>query len=268
MTQLFIDSKEVKLPSKFELELVTENPYFTRVGSYTYDIEIDLRDPSNREIYKNINRLDVTTRIKNRKAMLIVNGLCAINGIEVILSIESYTAKIQIIAGNSQLNYEGGDSCIRQLPFDGMSILPSEAINTLFGTYPAHKAVYTPIISYIDKDGNSNILNMVEVGADITFTRANNIAPQYYLLYYIDNLLQKLGFTKGKNELEQNNTWCRIFVANPYKNSNPGDLLPDWTINEFLEQIEVFFKCIVSIDSINGVYNIVNIDRYFDNAGH
>lgn len=128
MTQLFIDSKEVKLPSEFELELVTENPYFTRVGSYTYDIEIDLRDPANREIYKNINRLDVTTRIKNRKAMLIVNGLCAINGIEVILSIESYTAKIQIIAGNSQLNYEGGDSCIRQLPFDGMSILPSEAI--------------------------------------------------------------------------------------------------------------------------------------------
>lgn len=44
-------------------------------------------------------------------------------------------------------------------------------------------------------------------------------------------------------------------------------MLPDWTINEFLEQIEVFFKCIVSIDSINGVYNIVNIDRYFDNAG-
>ena len=33
MTQLFIDSKEVKLPSEFELELVTENPYYTRVGS-------------------------------------------------------------------------------------------------------------------------------------------------------------------------------------------------------------------------------------------
>ena len=194
MTQLFIDSKEVKLPSEFELELVTENPYFTRVGSYTYDIEIDLRDPANREIYKNINRLDVTTRIKNRKAMLIVNGLCAINGIEVILSIESYTAKIQIIAGNSQLNYEGGDSSIRTVAFDEVSILPSEAINTLFGTYPEHKAVYTPIISYIDDDGNTNVLNTVEVGADITFTRANNIAPQYYLLYYIENLLQKLGF--------------------------------------------------------------------------
>ena len=30
MTQLFIDSKEVKLPSEFELELVTENPYFNQ----------------------------------------------------------------------------------------------------------------------------------------------------------------------------------------------------------------------------------------------
>lgn len=266
MTQLYIDSKEVKLPSEFELELITENPYFTRVGSYTYEIEIDLHDPTNRNIYKNINRADVTQRIKNRKAVIITNGLCAINGIEVILSIDSFTAKIQIIAGNSQLNYEGGENSIRSINFDKFTLDPNTAINTLFGTYPQFNATFTPIISYVDKDGNASTLNLVRVGENITFERVNNIAPQYYLLYYIDNLLQKLGFTKGTNELETDPTWQRIFVANPYKDSAPGELLPDWTINEFIEQIEKFFKCVVAINSITGIYDIINMDKYYENA--
>lgn len=266
MTQLYIDSQEVKLPSEFELELITENPYFTRVGSYTYEIEIDLHDPTNRNIYKNINRADVTQRIKNRKAVIITNGLCAINGIEVILSIDSFTAKIQIIAGNSQLNYEGGENSIRSINFDKFTLDPNTAINTLFGTYPQFNANFTPIISYVDKDGNTSILNLVRVGENITFERVNNIAPQYYLLYYIDNLLQKLGFTKGINELETDPTWQRIFVANPYKDSAPEELLPDWTINEFIEQIEKFFKCVVSINSITGIYDIINMDKYYENA--
>ena len=54
MTRLFIDGQEVVLPEQFELELITENPYFTRNGEYTYDIDIDLRVPQNRQIYKNI----------------------------------------------------------------------------------------------------------------------------------------------------------------------------------------------------------------------
>lgn len=266
MTQLYIDSQEVKLPSEFELELITENPYFTRVGSYTYEIEIDLHDPTNRNIYKNINRADVTQRIKNRKAVIITNGLCAINGIEVILSIDSFTAKIQIIAGNSQLNYEGGENSIRSINFDKFTLDTNTAINTLFGTYPQFNATFTPIISYVDKDGNASTLNLVRVGENITFERANNIAPQYYLLYYIDNLLKKLGFTKGINELETDPTWQRIFVANPYKDSAPEELLPDWTINEFIEQIEKFFKCVVSINSITGIYDIINMDKYYENA--
>lgn len=266
MTQLYIDSQEVKLPSEFELELITENPYFTRVGSYTYEIEIDLHDPTNRNIYKNINRADVTQRIKNRKAVLITDGLCAINGIEVILSIDSFTAKIQIIAGNSQLNYEGGENSIRSINFDKVTLDPKTAINTLFGTYPQFNATFTPIISYVDNDGNASTLNLVRVGENITFERVNNIAPQYYLLYYIDNLLQKLGFTKGINELETDLTWQRIFVANPYKDSAPEELLPDWTINEFIEQIEKFFKCVVSINSITGIYDIINMDKYYENA--
>lgn len=265
MTRLFIDGQEVVLPEQFELELITENPYFTRNGEYTYDIDIDLKNPTNRLIYQNINRKDVTTTIKNRKAVLIAGAVEVISGTEVILSVENDTAKIQIVAGNSQLNYEGGDTSIRSISLDSISLYSNEAINTLFGTFPQHKVVYSPIVSYIDKDGNMSILNNVQVGESIAFTRGENIAPQYYLLYVIENLMSKLGFTKGVNELEQDPVWRRMFIVNPYKYTLLQELLPDWTINEFIEQVELYLNCIISIDKINNKFNIVSMNNYFDN---
>lgn len=265
MTRLFIDGQEVVLSENFELELITENPYFTRNGEYTYDIDIDLRDAHNRSIYQNINRSDVTKGIKNRKATLMSGALEIISGMEVVLSIENYTAKIQIVAGNSQLNYEGGDTNIRSMLLDGISMSPQEAVNTLFGNFPEYNVVYPPIVNYTESNGDMSILNNVQVGEDISFTDVENISPQYYLLYVIENLITKLGFTKGVNELEDDPVWSRLFIVNPYKDSILQELLPDWTINEFIEQIELFLDCIISIDKVNGRFNIISLNKYFEN---
>lgn len=265
MTRLFIDGQEVVLSENFELELITENPYFTRNGEYTYDIDIDLRDAHNRSIYQNINRSDVTKGIKNRKATLMSGALEIISGMEVVLSIENYTAKIQIVAGNSQLNYEGGDTNIRSMLLDGISMSSQEAVNTLFGNFSEYKVVYPPIVNYTESNGDMSILNNVQVGEDISFTDVENISPQYYLLYVIENLITKLGFTKGVNELEDNPVWSRLFIVNPYKDSILQELLPDWTINEFIEQIELFLDCIISIDKVNGRFNIISLNKYFEN---
>lgn len=265
MTRLFIDGQEVVLSENFELELITENPYFTRNGEYTYDIDIDLRDAHNRSIYQNINRSDVTKGIKNRKATLMSGALEIISGMEVVLSIENYTAKIQIVAGNSQLNYEGGDTNIRSMLLDGISMSSQEAVNTLFGNFPEYKVVYPPIVNYTESNGDMSILNNVKVGEDISFTDVENISPQYYLLYVVENLITKLGFTKGVNELEDDPVWSRLFIVNPYKDSILQELLPDWTINEFIEQIELFLDCIISIDKVNGRFNIISLNKYFEN---
>lgn len=265
MTRLFIDGQEVVLSENFELELITENPYFTRNGEYTYDIDIDLRDAHNRSIYQNINRSDVTKGIKNRKATLMSGALEIISGMEVVLSIENYTAKIQIVAGNSQLNYEGGDTNIRSMLLDGISMSSQEAVNTLFGNFPEYNVVYPPIVNYTESNGDMSILNNVQVGEDISFTDLENISPQYYLLYVIENLITKLGFIKGVNELEDDPVWSRLFIVNPYKDSILQELLPDWTINEFIEQIELFLDCIISIDKVNGRFNIISLNKYFEN---
>lgn len=54
MTRLFIDGKEVALQDGFELDFYTQNPFFTRNGDYTYDLDIDLNHPHNRRIYQSL----------------------------------------------------------------------------------------------------------------------------------------------------------------------------------------------------------------------
>lgn len=134
---------------------------------------------------------------------------------------------------------------------DGISMTSQQAIDTLFGKFPENNVVYPPVVNYTESDGSFSILNNVEVGEDISFTDVENISPQYYLLYVIENLITKLGFTKGINELEDDPVWSRLFIVNPYKDSVLQELLPDWTINEFIEQIELYLDCIIVIDKVD-----------------
>ena len=115
MTRLFIDGKEVILSSDFELDLYRENPFFTRNGDYTYDIDVDLYVPQNSLLYKSINRTDVTSKFSNRSAVVIADGVTVVKGTEIVLSVDSRYAKIQIVSGNSELNYISSKESIRNL---------------------------------------------------------------------------------------------------------------------------------------------------------
>lgn len=105
MIRLFIDWMEVALSPDLQLELTSCNPFFSKKGEFTYDLDIDLRYPQNEQIYDHINRSDVLSRSLNREAAIINGPLTIIKGTEIILSVEGDIAKIQIVGGNSELSY-------------------------------------------------------------------------------------------------------------------------------------------------------------------
>ena len=261
MTRLFIDGQEVVLPEQFELELITENPYFTRNGEYTYDIDIDLRVPQNRQIYKNIQRSDVTTKIDNRTAVITAGAFELIHGIEVVLSVDNYTAKIQIVAGNSQLNYNG-EQRIREIEIDGVNYSDDEAVQSLYGTSKTHHAVYTPVVAY--KTYYNNYVNGLDLRNNApVFNHDTSMVPQYYLLYILENIIEKLGFVKGRDYIEDY-FWQRVFIVNTRPELKPQEILPDWTVNEFFDEIEKYLHCIIVVDKFTSIYNIYKRSSYFD----
>ena len=50
MTELFIDRQPVILPEDFSLEVIQENPFFTKNGKYTYELKLSLQNEQNAKL--------------------------------------------------------------------------------------------------------------------------------------------------------------------------------------------------------------------------
>ena len=131
------------LPSTLGFELIRENPFFARRGDYTYDIDISLRDPHNRAIYDHIDRLTRAGRPQNRRARLYCDGHVICDGTEVILKKEGDNVKIQILAGNSELNILTADENLRIRDMDFGSFTEPRDRQTYLGQiYPDVRIAY------------------------------------------------------------------------------------------------------------------------------
>ena len=84
MLKLIIDRQEVVTPADFSAEYHITNPYFTREGEHTYDIDIDITNPVNAKVYGHINRHDVASWPKNRSALIVTEQGTVMRGTEVI----------------------------------------------------------------------------------------------------------------------------------------------------------------------------------------
>ena len=269
MTRLFIDGKEVALPEEFELDFYTLNPFFTRKGSYTYDLDIDLYHPQNRQIYKYLNRADTTQRPQNRQAVLLCGPVNIISGTEIILSVDDNIAKIQIVAGNSELNYlTGGEKRLRELDFGTCDSSLEAAYASLEHTFPDFNFVCPPIFTSYDTLGDFRYFdNQMDIKkGETTFFPDTYISPQPYLLFYIEELVKLLGYRLQKNMLRENKRWCRLFLVNGYRTTSFAKMLPDWTVDEFLDEIEKFFNCIFLVNQSDKTVQILTINSFYDDA--
>lgn len=116
-----------------------------------------------------------------------------IRGTEIILSVEDNIAKIQIVAGNSELNYlSGGDKRLRELDFGTCDTSLETAYTSLNQAFPDMNFVCTPIFTSYDTSGNlryfDNQMNITTGGA--SFIQGTYISPQPYLLFYVEELVK------------------------------------------------------------------------------
>ena len=94
MLKLIIDGQDVVLPADFSAEYHITNPYFTREGEHTYDIELDITNPVNAKIYGHINRYDVVSWPKGRTAVLVTEQGTIMRGTEVVLEMDETTNQL------------------------------------------------------------------------------------------------------------------------------------------------------------------------------
>lgn len=105
MIQLFLDGKTAIPGSNASIKLTTENVYFTKSASYTYDIELPLDIAENRTIFGWCQRMDVEKKPRTLEACLIVDNVTVLTGTAHITSIDSKAVKVQLLGESSSYNY-------------------------------------------------------------------------------------------------------------------------------------------------------------------
>nr|DAT41425.1 MAG TPA: hypothetical protein [Caudoviricetes sp.] len=280
MTELYIDGYPVSLGEDFLIDFYSKNPFFTKDGEFTYDIDIDLRDPSNERIYKHIQRTHNGIRPTGRSATFITDGRVITRGTEIILSMEEFVAKIQVVSGNSELNYlSGGDKKMRDLDLGSIENLTEEtALASLYGKYPEWNFVCTPVTknplvesqfmeSSFMTGPKSKTFNAIDRNSlnGIKYYDDTKFIAQPYLMYYIDKVCEKLGYVIIENYLLNDPRNTELIAVNGIETLDFNRMIPNWEIDKFFTEVEKFFNVTFLVSQKDKTIKIQHIYEYYKN---
>ena len=289
MTQLFIDGQEAVLSEKFSCKSVSENPLFTKAGDYTLNITLSLENPVNAKIYKHINRINSLSRFENRTAILVSDNEVVIKGKEVVLAYSNREIEIQIVAGNSSLNYLiGNDLRLRDLKMGSAVINKNTIVSDLNNRYPAKDWLLLP---FYDPDrqfiGNRYTYDKNSTGRyelkyaydgqmlstfgfystkffDITswLVQYENYRPQPFFCFIIEKVMTTLGYSLV-NVLADHPIYKNAYIVHAQDTLEFAKMLPDWTVEKFFSEIENLFDCTIIVENETMSAQIVFNHNYY-----
>lgn len=288
MIEAFVDGQRLTLPDNFSLKLTEENPYFTKKGVYTWNLDLSLLDNNNARIYGHLYRRNSTAPVNlKRPVVFVVNNKVEFRGTEAILAKSGDIVSVQFVSGNSELNYiSGSDLKIRSLDLGwDPEFLAPEVMNQHLGDldllYPNCNALALPFANNESAEiGNryhinritgenkyklaftydSNFLFKDEEGSTCVYS---NVRPQPFLCFVINKILNVLGYTVDENQFETHEKLKYAYIVHGYDTIEYAKMLPDWTVSEWLNQIELAFDCTFIINSIDKIASVKFNSQYF-----
>lgn len=301
MTELQIDKQRIVLPRSLNMKVIEENPFFTKNGTYTLDITLSLEEDENAIAYQHINRMNVvdgigvdieTGKPLNRTARLVVDNEVVLNGTEILTAWTNTSVTIQLVSGNSELNFIiGGDRKLRDLDLG-----KAERYSGAPGDWAS---VYLKIwddiqLSYPDRDwqllpyytnekdiqdggnpyslyvGNTYTLYNPPSGHPLHDRyisqynpRFSRQVPQPYLCFIIKKVLEVLGYNLIYNSIAEHAVFKNLYIVHGFQIMEFSKMLPNWTVNEFLSKIELWLDCTFIINKFSK-----NVSLYFNSESY
>lgn len=302
MTELYINNRLVELPNNTSIKLLDENPYFTKSSKYTYDVEVPLKGSTNNiRIFGCLHRQDVEKLIVAYKARIISDNHTVIDGTATLTSVTENGIKLQILAGNAEMNFlsKYEKVYIDELTLgyitkpDGTAFKSSKEIieyecslndennrKFLIGTYAETNYIFMPV-KRSDEDYPYNNIGIeynlvggghyrpefmtqifIHVGNQWPVFPGYNVAPQPYMCYILRKILEVLGYSVVRNDIEST-VMANEFIANDKIITDFSQVLPHWTISEYMTQIERHFGVVFRLNDITRNAEIINRDSYY-----
>lgn len=265
MTQLFIAGVETVLPQEFSVTVKRENSFFTKSGEYTYDCTLRLDNPMNCQLYGFLNRTNKSDQLDtDRTAVLIADGHVYCRGKEVITRWTEDSVTIQIVSGESELNYFIGQD--RKIEDLDLGEIEDANISASGGTYPTHDYCLATV-----RNTNGEILNIPgNAGGRRTGDRmyTADTRPMPYLCALLRRLLEALGYNEGRemvNQLEETQ-FKNLFLVNTVYTWEYAKMLPGWTVKDFMTEVERLTGIVFITDNVAKTCDILLKQTYYYEA--
>lgn len=268
MTQLLIAGTEVVLPKNFTCTVKRENPFFTKSGEYTYDVTLRLDNSVNRTLYGFVHRLNKKEQVATgRQAVLVAGGHVYTRGTEVITGWTQDTVTLQIVSGESELNFFiGQEQKVEELELGNIDALPDYQTAGL--VYPDTDFCLAPV-----RDSEGNLWN--ETFKQLTAPQPGlpvlvpvdrrDVVAQPFLCAMVRRIIEALGYTIDTDQLAQTQ-FRYLFLVNTRRTTQYARMLPGWTVKDFLTEVERLTGCVFVTDNTSRRCSILMKTTYYQQS--
>lgn len=268
--QIIVDGREAVLKEGSSFDFIAENRLFSGSDSYTLTIVFPLKDcPNNIEIFGQIHRSEIVPQDVTFNCEIRDKAFSRFGALTVT-EISDIELKAQFLEGRAEQNFSKkfDETFVNELDLGTYpmgipsTVSPQQAWNPENTDW---EAVALPWVSadsgvshnFADYDGSSGTYSWI---SDV---RALSWQP--YLIHIVKKICEAVGYTYDFSEWEEDLFLSRLLVCNTLPDSwdLPGyaRILPHWTVDEFLEKLELFLRGEFEID-----HRACHISFRFSNA--
>lgn len=294
-----LNGKTAYPSSSDKIKVTYENQFVKDSGSYTYDISFPMDIARNRELFKNVQRLDVKKTVGDfEDCKLYADDRLIISGKGTVTSITNDVVKLQIVGGKSRIKYNSKFEKHFIDEIDYPSVVLDTGINKpiydkagtgypnmdqfqwmLFidlttGNFVGQKGV--AVISPINDETNEILANRVYLSKfskikingvkfpSGKYTYMTNCSVSPYLVYVLKKVMEYEGYTIKRNDLDQS-PWNRLVIVSACKSGKIKNALPHWTVYKFIDELRKFFNASFVFDEIGKTVSIIATNEMLSN---
>ena len=285
--------------SSDKIKVTYENPFVKDSGSYTYDISFPMAVAKNRELFNNVQRLDVKKAVGDfEDCRLYAGNRLVMSGKGTVTSITNDTVKVQIVGGKSRIKYNSKfekhfideidypsvvlDTGINKPVYDkaGMGYPNMDDFQWMVftdlttGNFIGQKGV--AVLSPVNDETNEIIANRPALtkfdGIKINgvkfpgglYTYIADCAVSPYLMYVLKKVMEHEGYVIVRNDFNCS-PWDRLVIVSACKSGKIKNALPHWTVYKFIDELRKFFNASFVFDEIAKTVSIIATNEMLTN---
>ena len=245
-TILYLDGTQVYPDGQQTIKLTKENPYFTQSDSYTLDVTLPMEIKENRTFFRNINRMERSKAVKRMKCRLIVDNRLLIDGSAKIVQVNEQEVKVQLLGGNSEINF---------LSDDEKNYIDNLDLGKI--TYERNSSQAGDLTYSLNTDIR---FRQSEIYDETAETRKT--CWQFGLVDITKQIFRTFGFEITECTIDKK-PWNDIYVASAKSTYDVAHVLPHWSLRTFVDELCKFFNVSFIIDQEHKTVRIKDNPTFF-----